>query len=261
MITTSKCVLCNRQHRQPHTNTPSNICPNCTHSARLQLTEILDLYLEAHNCLQPAKGGQHSNSGEPTLGVNIAALDFINGKDILNFLHGWERIIREDLKLTPPAFVKAQPTTQLEIETSTTFHKHHLNWITTQPFSDDYAKELKDLHRQGTIAAQRLIQPVRRINCPGTKDDDQPCLKLLAVDNAELETTIHCTRCKTHWTIGRLVTVAMSDPKATIYLDTEAIAMWSGLQERSVRRICTNKNIRRIGSLYELHDFTKHHAS
>jgi hypothetical protein len=53
----------------------------------------------------------------------------------------------------------------------------------------------------------------------------------------------------------------MSDPKATIYLDTEAIAMWSGLQERSVRRICTNKNIRRIGSLYELHDFTKHHAS
>jgi len=51
--------------------------------ASTELAEIYDFWRWAHEELRPGNGGHGSGSGERTLGVNLAALSWIAGDDIL----------------------------------------------------------------------------------------------------------------------------------------------------------------------------------
>lgn len=252
---THKCPTCNRKR---HDDTMT-ICQTCVERLRLRLDELPHMMAEAAKYLEPQQGGKGTSSGaHPSIGINVNAFDFSTGKDILNILHEWEKIIRAERKLTPPALL---PFYNNPVRMSVRFHQAHLNWSAQQPWVDEFAQEISQLHHHGTIAAQKQIDPVRRIPCPAPHPDDDTrnCDAMLGVTDADMTTSIQCRRCKTNWTPARLVAVAMSDPNHEVWLDVESIAAWVGLSERQVRRIVQTKRIPKRGQLVNVNSFLDAH--
>lgn len=250
-----KCPTCRRKLL----DTTNVLCDKCVERLRKNLDDLPQLMAEAGKYLEPQQGGQGTSSGaHPSIGINVNAFDFASGRDILNVLHEWEKIIRTERQLTPPALL---PFYNNPVRMSVRFHLAHLMWTTQQPWADEFAQEISQLHHHGTIAAQKQIDPVRRIPCPAPHPDDDTrnCGAMLGVTDADMTTSIQCRRCKTNWTPARLVAVAMSDPNHEVWLDVESIAAWVGLSERQVRRIVQTKRIPKRGQLVNVNSFLDAH--
>ena len=168
-------------------------------------------------------------------------------KETLAILHGWESVIREERQLTPPALVKAEPTTEAEVLATCKFHLAHLEWSSNQDWFEDFATEVAEIHSKGMAAAKRFVEQPRRIPCP---TDD--CHKFIVIDAENLMDDVTCFGCKQSWTVLRLVALAMSNPNRKFFLDVEAIALWLGITQRQVYKIIRANHIERKGSLYDL---------
>jgi hypothetical protein len=212
-----------------------------------QLDAIPTLQQEASEHLDPSRTGSGGVSVERSIGININALDFSMAKETLAILHGWESIIREERALTPPALVKAEATTEAEVEATCKFHLAHLEWSANQDWFDDFANEVAEIHAKGMAAAKRFVEQPRRIPCP---TDD--CHKFIVIDAENLMDDVSCFGCKQSWTVLRLVALAMSNPNRKFYLDVEAIALWLGITQRQVYKIIKANKIEHKGSLYDL---------
>jgi hypothetical protein len=195
----------------------------------------------------PARSGNGSVSAERSIGINVAALDYSMAKETLAILHGWESIIREGRSLTPPAFVKAEPTTEAEVDATCRFHLAHLEWSLQQDWAKDFADEVKEIHAKGMAATKQFIEQPRRIPCPTDE-----CRKFVVIDAENLMDDVSCFGCKQSWTVLRLVALAMSNPNKKFYLDVEAIALWLGITQRQVYKIIRANKIEHKGSLYDL---------
>jgi hypothetical protein len=195
----------------------------------------------------PARSGNGSVSAERSIGINVAALDYSMAKETLAILHGWESIIREGRSLTPPAFVKAEPTTEAEVDATCKFHLAHLEWSLQQDWAKDFADEVKEIHAKGMAATKQFIEQPRRIPCPTDE-----CRKFVVIDAENLMDDVSCFGCKQSWTVLRLVALAMSNPNKKFYLDVEAIALWLGITQRQVYKIIRANKIEHKGSLYDL---------
>lgn len=248
------CALCAKTRKADGNAT---ICQHCHQRLRSTIQQIPALWVEAHNCLQPYKGGHGSNTGEPTLGVNLTALDFISGRDILDLFHGWERIVREDRKLTPPALVPAQPTKGHEIAATVAFHLTHLDWIAQQAWVDEYAKEMLALYGKGRAAAQKFLDPVRRISCPAPAGE-ATCGQTLSINDSDMLAIVPCRRCGTEWTVGRLIAVGTSEGTAT-WVDADSIGTWLGISAGHVRRLVRKHHVERKGNLYNMQQVVAAH--
>lgn len=255
-IETKVCGICAKRYP---TDNQQQICGRCATSIHTKLNELPNLHAEAHNCLEPHKGGHGGNTGEPTLGINLTALDYINGKTILDVLHGWERIIREERKLTPPAYLTAQPTIEAEILTALTFQLTHHTWIIRQEWADEYGKEIFAIHATGQRAARQYRDPIRRIACPTENTDGTYCNRMLSVTDPDPSTVVTCTKCHTTWTVARLIAVGTSDPNREMWIDAESIGTWLGITAGQVRRQVTKHNIPKRGQLIELTAYLNHH--
>lgn len=242
------CPICTR-----NTDRGRTICNGCARRLAVRLEELPLLHAEAHKFLEPQRRGQGGNVGESAPSINLNALDFVSGKAILDTLHGWERIIREDRHLTPPALVPKQPTVEAEVAATVKFHLVHLDWSVTQPFADDFAREVAEVHQQGMTAAQQFRDPVRRVACPTDTDDGGRCGYILGLAGTDLLQHITCKACGTNWTTARLVAVAVADAGSEIWLDVASIAQWVGLSESQAYRIA--KKLPHRGKLVELHAF------
>lgn len=251
------CLICAKRRK----DMSGTVCDSCRQTLRSRLQELPALWVEAHNCLMPHKGGHGSNTGEPTLGVNLTALDFISGREILDTLHGWERIIREDRKLTPPALVSSQPTRGHEIAATVTFHQTHLQWLCEQTWADEYAKEVFTLYAKGTAAAKRYLDPARRISCPAPADAGASCGQTLTISDADLLAVVPCRRCGTQWTVARLIAVGTSDEQAATWVDADSIATWLGISAGHVRRLARQHKVERKGSLFNMQQVVAAHKS
>jgi hypothetical protein len=209
---------------------------------------------ESGKYIQAQQGGHGTNSGEPTIGINVAALDYSSGNDILPIMWEWEKVIREERRLTPPAFVEPQPD---EVAATVEFHLAHLEWSLKQGWVDEYAREVATIHAKGINAARRNVEPVRRISCPSPNPEDESryCNAMLAVEDADLLTPVMCKRCGTQWTPARLVAVAMSDPNREVWLDAESIGRWVGISDQQVRRVCRAGKVSKRGQLYNVTEF------
>ena len=214
---------------------------------KIQLDAIPTLQQEASEHLDPARTGSGGASVERSIGINVNALDFSMAKETLAILHGWESIIREGRSLTPPALVKAEPTTEAEVEATCKFHLAHLEWSATQDWFDDFASEVAEIHAKGMAAAKRFVEQPRRIPCPTDE-----CHKFIVIDAENLMDDVTCFGCKQSWTVLRLVALAMSNPNRKFYLDVEAIALWLGITQRQVYKIIRANKIEHKGSLYDL---------
>ena len=212
-----------------------------------QLDAIPTLQQEASEHLDPARSGSGGVSVERSIGINVNALDFSMAKETLAILHGWESIIREGRLLTPPALVKAEATTEAEVEATCKFHLAHLEWSANQDWFNDFAAEVAEIHAKGMAAAKRFVEQPRRIPCP---TDD--CHKFIVIDAENLMDDVTCFGCKESWTVLRLVALAMSNPNRKFYLDVEAIALWLGITQRQVYKIIKANKIEHKGSLYDL---------
>lgn len=243
--TIATCPICSR------VNNGSTVCDSCNVRINEQLDDLIELWLSAHDELLPAKGGQGARSTEPSIGLNVSALSFIAGDDILHFLHDWEKIIRTDRQLTPPALLAKKPLAE-EIMDSVRFHQSHLHWSVDQDWIGDYARELRNLHGQGTAAARRFAQKVRRVACPADNSEGLPCANLIILREDDLLEFFTCHRCKSEWTTYRLIAVALADPRTQFWLDAEAIAAWLDLTPRRVQQIAKEFEVPKKGSLYDL---------
>lgn len=249
-----RCVTC---HKPVKKETTTMICPRCETRLKHNLEDLIQLHKEAHYCLQPQKGSSGSNSGEPTSGVNLHALDFVSGNRIFNILHEWEKLIRHERKLTLPAFLPKYGSIEEEVKATVHFHVAHLDWSIQQEWVNDYVLEIAELHSFGMTAARRFLDPVKRIPCPTDLDDDKLCSGLIPVKGNDVLETVLCNRCGTTWTAARLIAVAMSDPRLEIWLDAEAISHWVGIGERQVLRIVAKNDVPKKGALIELQSFMK----
>lgn len=252
-----KCAIC-KQHTKN-----DKVCLRCFTRLRARIDELPALHHESKACIEPVKSGNngHNTSGEPTIGINLTALDFSTGKPILEIMHEWEKLIREERQLTKPAFLKRHKTITHEIAATVQFHLHHLDWCMTQEWATDYAREIAELYAKGCIAARRDKNTNRRIACPATIND-KTCNALIAVNANNLNETITCARCKTNWTTARMISVALNTPEQETWLDVEAIAQWCNLSEKQVRRIISKHKLQKRGQLIELNTFITHrHAS
>lgn len=229
------------------------ICITCNAKTVRMLTEIETLWHQAHDELLPGKSGNGGRSSERTLGLNVVALSFIAGDDILGILHEWEKIIRAERNLTPPALVPVSVSLEAEIHDAVAFAITHLPFASLQGWFSDYFTEIRDLHSTGMSAARQFVSKARKMACPA-QTTDNVCNTLLKINEDEPLAEFDCKGCGTTWTTLRLVAVAMADPDREVWLDAEAIANWLAMSERHVHRLCKQHDVPRRGQLY---DFNK----
>jgi ribosomal protein L40E len=246
------CTLCNR------ITTVSGLCQRCHSRIHQELDDLMEFWLGAHQELLPGKSGNGGRSSERTIGLNVAALSFIAGHDILGLLHEWEKLIRDQRDLTKPAFLKMPESLEQEISDAIKFAQTHLPWSGQQVWISDFSKELKEIHSQGMAAARKFVEKTRKIPCPAETDEGS-CGNFLKINADDPMEIFECRRCKSEWSTLRLVAVAMSD-KRLIWLDAEALAKWMGISERHIRRLAQKYNLPKRGELYEAHAMVEAHA-
>lgn len=241
------CALCN------FTIEADGICRKCFRRIYTQLEDLLELWMLAHGELNPSRGAGSGGGGhrEPSLGINVSALNFIAGSDILGILHEWEKEIRCERGLTPPALLSKGSVAQ-EITKAVDFAKTHLEWSSTQPWIADFAREVRALHAQGMAAARQYVIHSRKIACPADDRDGLPCGQFLALREDDLMELFTCKRCGSEWSTFRLIAVALAHPYAEFWLDAEAIAKWLSISERRVHQIVKTNRIQKRGQLIDV---------
>ena len=202
---------------------------------RVTLEDLPVLLFECGIALTPGTGGNGSSGSELSIGVNVAALSWLEGSDVLGVLWEWEKLIREERNLTPVGLLEPQGNKDQEIDASVKFHLSHLEWIGQQEWADEYARELRNLHRAGVAAARRDIDRARKIPCPADTQEGLPCGNRLTMPD-DLLAYFTCPKCKNQWQAVRLVAVALADETVPVWLDAAAIAGYMGISERQVRR-------------------------
>ena len=240
------CPVCAR------TRQSAGLCLICEKRITTMLDDLYDFWDAAHGQLQPARGAG-GRSSEMSIGINVSALSFIGGQDILNLLHSWEAWIRQERRLTPPALIPKPESLAKEIQDAIGFAKAHLEWSVNQDWFSDFLSELEQLHGQGRAAAKIFVEKKKRIPCPGETQEGLPCGFMLTIRQDEnLLDLFTCSKCKTEWTSLRLVAVALSDPKQEVWLDLEAIANWLNISERHCRRLARAHGVSKRGRLFNL---------
>lgn len=219
---------------------------------RSVLKELPELQFEAGFYLEPSRTGSGAVTSERSIGINVNALDFSMATDLLAILHGWEAIIRRDRQLTPPALVRREANTDLEVEATCQFHTAHLTWSACQPWALDFAGELWQLHARGRAAAKKFKEQARRIPCPTDE-----CKRFVVIDVEQLTSDVTCFGCKQSWSVLRLVALAMSNPNRRFFLDVEAISAWLQMTQREVYRLVKKFDVEKRGLTYDLQALMK----
>ena len=248
-MTETTCSLCRNIIKG------AGLCFWCHRKLHSQLDDLYQFWKLAHDELLPGKSGSGGRSSERTIGLNVNALSFIAGDDLLGFLHEWEKLIREARKLTPPALVPRKPTLEQEIVEAVYFARVHLPWSGTQDWIGDFASELAQIHSLGKTAAKDFAQKVQKIPCPSTLGDGSLCGYRLKVDRDDPLASFRCPTCESEWNTLRMIAVAISNTQTPVWLDAEAIAGYLNMTTKNVQQFAKRNEIDRKGELYNLQQF------
>ena len=234
------CNICQRP-------TEITTCRRCHSSITSWLGAIPSLQVMAGDYITPGRSGSGTVSAERSIGVNVNALDYSMAIELLGILHSWESEIRSARQLTPPALLKKEPTTDMEVQVACDFQLAHLEWTLNQEWAADFYNEIKEQHAKGMAAAKQFVEQPRRIPCPTDE-----CGRYVVIDAENLMADVSCFGCKQSWTVLRLVALAMSNPNRKFFLDVEAIALWLGISQRQVHKIIKANGIAKNGKMYDL---------
>ena len=211
------------------------------------LTELPELQSGAASFVSPGRSGSGAPSTERSIGFNVNALDYSMGKEILGVMHKYEALIRRARTLTPPALLKREATVELEVAATVSFHLAHLEWTVQQDWVEEFAGSIKELHNKGMAINKNFIEKPRRIPCPTDE-----CRSHIAIDIDNLLAGVRCHKCRTSWTLYRLLALAMANPNRTFWLDIDAICLWMNLSKVELNKIVREHNVPMKNGLYDI---------
>lgn len=228
------------------------ICKRCYSSLKSALTELPELQAGAASFVTPGRSGSGSPSTERSIGFNVNALDYSMGKELLGLLHKYEALIRRGRTLTPPALLKREATVEKEVAATVSFHLAHLEWTVQQDWLEDFAGQVKELHSKGMATNKKFIEQPRKIPCP-----TEECRAHIVIDIENLLAGVRCHKCRTSWTLYRLLALAMNNPNRTFWLDIDAICMWMNISKTDLNKIVRQHNIPMKNGLYDISAIAK----
>jgi DNA-directed RNA polymerase subunit RPC12/RpoP len=139
----TQCVVCPKLQQAD----AGLVCFSCSNRILRHLRE-LEEYLPTLSLLKRVVGESRHSPGfasqSPANDTAVHHTDWRSGWDALDglgavaTLHSWARAVREDRAFQPPHYVTL--TTELEA-----LRANH-SWLTHQPFVDEYARELREVH-------------------------------------------------------------------------------------------------------------------
>jgi hypothetical protein len=216
------------------------------------LTELPELQQGAASYVTPGRSGSGSPSTERSIGFNVNALDYSMGKELLGTLHKYEALIRRARSLTPPALLKREATVEKEVAATVSFHLAHLEWTVQQDWLEDFAGQVKEIHSKGMATNKKYIEQPRRIPCPTDE-----CKAHIVIDIENLMAGVTCHKCRTSWTLYRLLALAMNNPNRTFWLDIDAICLWMNITKTQLNKIVKDHNIPTKHGLYDISAIAK----
>jgi hypothetical protein len=219
---------------------------------KFALTELPELQQGAAGFITPGRSGSGSPSTERSIGLNVNALDYSMGKELLGLLHKYEALIRRGRSLTPPALLKREATVEKEVAATVSFHLAHLEWTVQQDWVEEFAGLIKELHSKGMACNKRFIEQPRRIPCPTDE-----CRSHIVIDIENLLAGVTCHKCRTSWTLYRLLALAMNNPNRTFWLDIDAICLWMNITKIELNKIVRDHNIPVKNGLYDISAIAK----
>ena len=216
------------------------------------LAELPELQQGAASYVTPGRSGSGSPSTERSIGFNVNALDYSMGKELLGLLHKYEALIRRGRSLTPPALLKREATVELEVAATVSFHLAHLEWTVQQDWVEEFAGLIKEIHTKGMACNKKFIEQPRRIPCP-----TEECRAHIIIDIENLLAGVTCHKCRTSWTLYRLLALAMNNPNRTFWLDIDAICLWMNITKTDLNKIVREHNIPVKNGLYDISAIAK----
>jgi hypothetical protein len=228
------------------------ICKKCYSSLKFALTELPELQQGAASFVSPGRSGSGSPSTERSIGFNVNALDYSMGKELLGVMHKYEALIRRARSLTPPALLTREATVEKEVAATVSFHLAHLEWTVQQDWLEEFAGLIKELHTKGMATNKRFIEQPRRIPCPTDE-----CKAHIVIDIENLLAGVTCHKCRTSWTLYRLLGLAMNNPNRTFWLDIDAICLWMNITKIELNKIVRDHNIPVKNGLYDISAIAK----
>ena len=228
------------------------ICKRCYSSLKSALTELPELQQGAASFVTPGRSGSGSPSTERSIGFNVNALDYSMGKELLGVMHKYEALIRRGRTLTPPALLNRKATVELEVAATISFHLSHLEWTVQQDWLEDFAGQVKELHSKGMATNKKFIEKPRRIPCP-----TEECRAHIVIDIENLLAGVKCHKCRTSWTLYRLLALAMNNPNRTFWLDIDAICLWMNISKIDLNKIVRDHKIPVKNGLYDISAIAK----
>jgi hypothetical protein len=237
-----ECLTCQHDARDE-----KFLCRRCETNLKENLSEIPELQQEAKNFLSPGRTGSGTVSTERSIGFNVSAMDYSMATDILPMLHKYEALIRKGRNLTPPALLKREPSIEKEVAATITFHLQHLDWTLRQDWVGDFGAEVKEIHSKGLSVTKRFIEKPRRIPCP-----TDGCKAHVVIDIERILSEISCLKCRTQWTLYRLIQLAMTNPNRRFWLDEDAICLWLNISKRDLKKIVNRHKVPKRNGLYDI---------
>ena len=219
---------------------------------RSNLAELPELQQGAASFVSPGRSGSGSPSTERSIGFNVNALDYSMGKELLGILHKYEALIRRCRSLTPPALLKREATVEKEVAATVSFHLAHLEWTVQQDWVEEFAGLIKEMHSKGMACNKKFIEQPRKIPCPTDE-----CRAHIVMDIENLLAGVTCHKCRTSWTLYRLLGLAMNNPNRTFWLDIDAICMWMNITKIDLNKIVREHNIPMKHGLYDISAIAK----
>ena len=216
------------------------------------LAELPELQQGAASFVSPSRSGSGTVSTERSIGFNVNALDYSMGKELLGVMHKYEALIRRGRSLTPPALLTREATVELEVAATVSFHLAHLEWTVQQDWVEEFAGLIKELHSKGMACNKKFIEQPRRIPCP-----TEECKAHIVIDIENLLAGVTCHKCRTSWTLYRLLALAMSNPNRTFWLDIDAICLWMNITKIELNKIVRDHNIPVKNGLYDISAIAK----
>ena len=216
------------------------------------LVELPELQQGAASYVTPGRSGSGSPSTERSIGFNVNALDYSMGKELLGVMHKYEALIRRGRSLTPPALLEREATVELEVAATVSFHLAHLDWTVQQDWVEEFAGLIKELHSKGMATNKKFIEQPRRIPCPTDE-----CKAHIVIDIENLMAGVTCHKCRTSWTLYRLLALAMNNPNRTFWLDIDAICLWMNITKIELNKIVRDHNIPVKNGLYDISAIAK----
>jgi hypothetical protein len=227
-------------------------CTSCETRMRGQLVDVLEFYALAECELVPGPGGAGRGT-ERSIGVRLAALDFLAGHDVVAVLASWEGEWRETYGLAiEPMLSRPVPA----LSRSVAFLRAWLpRACADHPAVDEFARELRECWSIAQGAAR--VAPARSLSITCVADDgrraDGICGKRIPVGVDDIRGLVTCRRCRTTWDVPHLMRVAISMPEAELWADPEAASAYFRLHPGTLRKWAGAERIRREHGRYELH--------